>query len=186
MITFTKTHSAACYISRHASSDIGRCRALVLLKRLGACEAALAAAGGGPGLAPSLLGGLALTVRELVGSAWLSARTDDSGIAAFTALDSTPAPRPPTTSTRHSPGCCGPASRPRPAVTVTRQPAVPALAEPLLSLQVGRCPRQMPHPQAGGSFAVPGGDRPLNTAITCPDPERRPTSELRPVRGGRR
>jgi hypothetical protein len=95
MTTFTKTRSAADYISRHTSSDLARSRALVLLKRLGVCEAALAAAGGDPGLGASLLRGLALTVRELAGPAWLAANTDDPDIAAFTALNDAPAPPPP-------------------------------------------------------------------------------------------
>lgn len=92
MITFTKTRSAADYISRHTSSDLARSRALVLLKRLGVCEAALAAADSDPGLLHSLLQGLVLTVRELAGPAWLSANTDDPDIAAFTALADAPTP----------------------------------------------------------------------------------------------
>jgi hypothetical protein len=90
MITFTKTRSAADYISRHTTSDLTRSRALVLLKRLGVCEAALAATGGDPGLAHSLLRGLVLTAGELAGPAWLSANTDDPDIAAFTALGDAP------------------------------------------------------------------------------------------------
>ena len=95
MITFTKTRSAAEHISHHASSDLARTRALVLLKRLGVCEAALAATDGDPGLVRSLLKGLALTVGELADLAWLAANTDDPDIAAFTALDDAPAPPPP-------------------------------------------------------------------------------------------
>src|SRR5690349_7431395 len=67
MITFTKTRHAADYISHHTSSDLARSRALVLLKRLGVAEAALAATNGDPGLVHSLLRGLVLTVRELPG-----------------------------------------------------------------------------------------------------------------------
>jgi hypothetical protein len=95
MITFTKTRSAADYISHHTSSDLARSRALVLLKRLGVAEAALAATNGDPGLVHSLLRGLVLTVRELAGPTWLSANTDDPDIAAFTALGDAPAPPPP-------------------------------------------------------------------------------------------
>jgi len=92
MITFTKTRSAADYISRHITSDLARSRALVLLKRLRVCEAALTATDGDPSLAHSLLRGLVLTVRELAGPAWLAANTDDPDIAAFTALDDAPTP----------------------------------------------------------------------------------------------
>jgi hypothetical protein len=95
MITFTKTRSAADYISRHTTSDLARSRALVLLKRLRVCEAALTATDGDPSLAHSLLRGLMLTVRELAGPAWLAANTDDPDIAAFTALASAPTPPPP-------------------------------------------------------------------------------------------
>jgi hypothetical protein len=66
-----------------------------LAEALGVCEAALAAAGGDPGLGASLLRGLALTVRELAGPAWLAGNTDDPDIAAFAALDDAPAPPPP-------------------------------------------------------------------------------------------
>jgi hypothetical protein len=95
MITFTKTRSAADYISRHTTSDLARSRALVLLKRLRVCEAALTATDGDPSLAHSLLRGLVLTVRELAGPAWLAANSDDPDIAAFTALASAPTPPPP-------------------------------------------------------------------------------------------
>jgi hypothetical protein len=95
MITFTKTRTAAGYISRHTTSDLTRSRALVLLKRLGVCEAALAATDGDPGLFHSLLRGLVLTVRELAGPAWLAANTDDPDIAAFTALADAPTSPPP-------------------------------------------------------------------------------------------
>jgi hypothetical protein len=95
MITFTKTRSAADYISRHTTSDLARSRALVLLKRLRVCEAALAAEDGDPALAHGLLRGLVRTVRELAGPTWLAANTDDPDIAAFTALADTPTPPPP-------------------------------------------------------------------------------------------
>jgi hypothetical protein len=95
MITFTMTRSAADYISRHTSSDLARSHALVLLKRLGSCEAALAAVGGDQRLAQSLLRGLVLCVEELAEPAWLGANTEDPDIAAFTALGATPAPPPP-------------------------------------------------------------------------------------------
>jgi hypothetical protein len=48
-----------------------------------------------PGLGASLLRGLALTVRELAGPAWLAANTDDPDIAALAAPDDAPAPPPP-------------------------------------------------------------------------------------------
>jgi hypothetical protein len=92
MITFTKTRSAADYISRHTTSDLVRSRALVLVKRLGVCEAALGADDGDPALARGLLRGLVRTVRELAGPAWLSVNTDDPDIAAFTALAGAPTP----------------------------------------------------------------------------------------------
>jgi hypothetical protein len=92
MITFTKTRSAADYISRHTTSYLARSRALVLVKRLGVCEAALAAEDGDPAVAYGLLRGLVRTVRELAGPTWLSANTDDPDIAAFTALDDAPTP----------------------------------------------------------------------------------------------
>jgi hypothetical protein len=95
MITFTKTRAAADYISHHTTSDLTRSRALVLLKRLRVCEAVLAATDGDPGLVHSLLHGLALTVRELAGPAWLSANNDDPDIAAFTALSDAPILPPP-------------------------------------------------------------------------------------------
>jgi hypothetical protein len=95
MIRFAKTRAAADYISRHTASDLTRSRALVLLKRLGVCDAALEAEYGDPVLVHSLLRGLVLTVRELAGAAWLAANTDDSDIAAFTALGDAPTPPPP-------------------------------------------------------------------------------------------
>jgi hypothetical protein len=113
MITFTKTRSAADYISRHTTSDLTQSRALVLVKRLGVCEAALAAADGDPALAHGLLRGLVRTVRELAGPAWLSANTDDPDIAASPPWTTHPPPHPRPTSTNSSPGCYGPASHPR-------------------------------------------------------------------------
>ena len=92
MITFTKTRSAAGYISRHTTSELTQSRALVLVKRLGVCEAALAAEDGDPALAHSLLRGLVRTVRQLASPAWLAANTDDPDIAAFTALADAPTP----------------------------------------------------------------------------------------------
>jgi hypothetical protein len=133
MITFTKTRSAADYISRHTTSDLTRSRALVLLKRLGVCEAALAATGGDPGLAHSLLRGLVPTAGELAGPAWRSANTDDPDIAAFTAWATHPPLHPPLTSTSSSPGCCGRAPHPpsRAAQTDVAAAPGPAAAHPL-------------------------------------------------------
>jgi uncharacterized protein (DUF2267 family) len=92
MSRFTKTRAAADYICRHSSSDLTRHRALELLTQLRSCEAALAAEGDTPLVAQSLLRALVLTVRELTGTAWLSASRDDPDIAAFAALEMKPRP----------------------------------------------------------------------------------------------
>lgn len=109
MITFTKTRSAADYISHHTSSDLTRSRALVLLKRLGVAEAALAATDGDPGLVHSLLRGLVLTVRDPHGSP----PTPTIPTSPPSPPWATHPPRhPPASSTNSSPGCYGPASPP--------------------------------------------------------------------------
>jgi uncharacterized protein (DUF2267 family) len=92
MRAFTKTRAAADYICRHASSDLTRRRALILLQQLRCCEAAPAAGGNTPVEVHSLLRSLVLTVRELTGTAWLTANRDDPDIAAFAALDMKPHP----------------------------------------------------------------------------------------------
>jgi hypothetical protein len=93
MSVFPKTRAAAGYAARHARSELARARAAVLLARLGACEDLLP---GGDGDVPAavcgLLRDLVLAARDLAGPAWLEAAGDDPGIAAFTALQATPAP----------------------------------------------------------------------------------------------
>jgi len=166
MITFTKTRSAADYISRHTTSDLARSRALVLLKRLRVCEAALTATDGDPSLAHSLLRGLVLTVRELAGPAWLAANTDDPDIAAFTALASAPTPHPRSASTNSSPVCYGPATHPRSLYGgKPGQPPGPGALSAHDDRRQGHhaaTPRRPPHPreEAGAAIssagAVPG------------------------------
>jgi hypothetical protein len=95
MITFTMTRSAADQIGGRTSSAFARAQALVLLKRLGSCETALAAVGEDQRLVQSLLRGLVLCVEKLAGPSWLVANAEDPDIAAFTALGATPAPPPP-------------------------------------------------------------------------------------------
>jgi hypothetical protein len=94
MSTFPKTRAAAGYAARHARSELARARATILLARLDACEAALTATGG-DGDVPAvhgLLRDLVLAARDLAGPAWLEAAGDHPDIAAFTALQATPAP----------------------------------------------------------------------------------------------
>jgi hypothetical protein len=91
MATFGKTRAAADYICRHTSSDLTRYRALVLLARLRSCEAALdTVTGDMPVLVKDQFLDLAHTVRDLVGTIWLTVNADDPDVAAFAALDSTP------------------------------------------------------------------------------------------------
>ena len=93
MRAFPKTRAAAGYAARHARSELARARAAILLARLDACEDLLP---GGDGDVPAVLHGLlrdlVLAARDLAGPAWLAAVGDDPGIAAFTALQATPAP----------------------------------------------------------------------------------------------
>jgi hypothetical protein len=90
---FPKIRTAAVYVASDGPSDLARSRAVVLLKRLRACEAALAGGNGEiPAPAPGRLRGLVLAARDLAGPAWLAASGDDPDIAAFTALDATPVP----------------------------------------------------------------------------------------------
>lgn len=95
MTTFVKTRAAADYICRNARHDLFRNLAITLLTRLETCEAALASGNGDrPVFVRDLLRDLVLTVRDLVGPAWLAARADDPDILAFTGLDTTPDPPP--------------------------------------------------------------------------------------------
>jgi hypothetical protein len=98
MSAFPKTRAAAGYVASHAPGDLARTRAAVVLRRLRACEAALADGNGEiPVLAAHLLRGLVLAVRDLAGPAWLEASGDDGDVAAFTALLATPSPPEPAT-----------------------------------------------------------------------------------------
>jgi len=93
MSYFPKTRAAAGYAASQGRSILARGRAAVLVRRLRACEAALDAAGGY--LLPAASGplrDLVLAARDLAGPAWLAASADDPDVAAFTALESTPAP----------------------------------------------------------------------------------------------
>jgi hypothetical protein len=145
MITFTKTRSAADYISRHTTSDLARSRALVLLKRLRVCEAALTATDGDPSLAHSLLRGLVLTVRELAGPAWLAANTDDPDIAAFIALASALTPPTPGRPRRTPRPCAMGPLRTRGPFTVASQASRrgPAHCQPMTT--GGRATTRPPH-----------------------------------------
>lgn len=86
MPAFAKTYGAADYIYHHATGESTRHHALVLLRRLRACEAALASGDGRiPALALDLLPSLVPVVRELAGQAWLAAAGDDDpAIRGFT------------------------------------------------------------------------------------------------------
>lgn len=93
MSYFPKTQAAAGYAASQERSILACGRAAVLVRRLRACEAALDAAGGY--LWPAASGplrDLVLAARDLAGPAWLAASADDPDVAAFTALESTPAP----------------------------------------------------------------------------------------------
>jgi hypothetical protein len=92
MRAFTKIRTATDYICRHTSSDLTRHRALILLHQLRSCEAALATEGDIPPAVQGLLRDLVFTVRELTGTAWLTANRGDPDIAAFAALDLKPHP----------------------------------------------------------------------------------------------
>ena len=93
MSYFPKTRAAAGYAASQGRSGPACARAAVLIRRLQACETALDAAGGH--LLPDASGplrDLVLAARDLVGPGWLAASADDPDVAAFTALDSAPAP----------------------------------------------------------------------------------------------
>jgi len=93
MAVFSKTRAAAGYAARHARGELARAHATILLARLDACEGVLP---GGDRDVPAVLHGLlrdlVLATRDLAGPAWLEAASDTPDIAAFTALQATPAP----------------------------------------------------------------------------------------------
>jgi hypothetical protein len=91
MSAFPKTRAAARYAARHARSELARARAAVLLTRLGACQD-IPAGAAVPAVFHGVLRDLVLAARDLAGPAWLAAASDDPDIAAFTALQATPAP----------------------------------------------------------------------------------------------
>jgi hypothetical protein len=91
----------------HSSGGLARGHATVSIGRLGTCVAALA---GGHGQLPAATHGpprgLGLGRTGPAGLAWLTASGDDTGIAAFTALQ-TAVPSAPPSWTRSSPGGVG-------------------------------------------------------------------------------
>jgi hypothetical protein len=87
--TFPKTRAAAGYTARHGQTELARTRAIALLKRLSACEAAVAGASGQPPAVAGLPRGLVLAARDLAGPAWLAASGDDPDVTAFTTLQAT-------------------------------------------------------------------------------------------------
>ena len=93
MSAFPKTRAAAGYAAGHGPGELTRARATILLARLDAFEDLLP---GGDGHVPAALHGLlrdlVLAARDLAGRSWLAAASDDPDIAAFTALQATPAP----------------------------------------------------------------------------------------------
>jgi hypothetical protein len=171
MITFIKTRSAADYISRHTTSDLTQSRALALVKRLGVCEAALAAADGDPALAHGLLRGLVRTVRELAGPAWLSANTDDPTSPPSPAWTTHP-PIPGRPRRTPRPGAMGPL-RTRAAVIVASQANQPGPAH---------CQPMM----AGGRATTrsPTTPRPTLTGGRYSHPQRRPSPTVSWVHSG--
>lgn len=93
MSYFPKTRAAAGYAASHERSVLARGRAAVLIRRLRACETALDGADGhSPPAASGPLRDLVLAARDLAGPAWLAVSADDPDVAAFTALESAPAP----------------------------------------------------------------------------------------------
>ena len=108
MSTFPKTRAAAGYAGRHGRTGLARSRAIVLLKRLNACEAAIAGASGQlPLNVAGLLRGLVLAARDLAGPpGWPLA-------AMIQTSPRSPPCKPPVSprrwprSMRSAPGCCG-------------------------------------------------------------------------------
>jgi hypothetical protein len=95
--SFRKTRAAAGYAARHASAGLTRLRAAALLDQLADWETAAAdgsirqQAAADPGLLRSLV----IAVRELAGTDWLDAMTDDPDVAEFTAMSAAASPSPP-------------------------------------------------------------------------------------------
>jgi hypothetical protein len=94
MPVFAKTRSLAGHIYQRAAGEPTRHQALVLLRRLRACEAALASDDGHiPALAQTLLLSLIPAVRELANPAWpTAADANDSAIGAITVVAKIPDP----------------------------------------------------------------------------------------------
>lgn len=93
MSYFPKTRAAVGYAASQGRSILVRGRAEVLIRRLQACEAALDEADGHiPPVASGPLRDLVLAARDLAGPVWLAASADDPDVAAFTAVESAPAP----------------------------------------------------------------------------------------------
>ncbi|HEY1702053.1 MAG TPA: hypothetical protein VGG75_20290 [Trebonia sp.] len=93
MSYFPKTLAAAGYAAEQGRSVLARGRAALLVRRLRACETALDQANGQ--ILPAASGplrDLVLAARDLAGPAWLDASADDPDVAAFTGLESAPAP----------------------------------------------------------------------------------------------
>ena len=144
MSAFPKTRAAAGYAAGHGPGELTRARATTLLARLDAFEDLLP---GGDGDVPAALHGLlrdlVLAARDLAGPAWLAAASDDPDIAAFTALQATRPRHPRPSSTRSSPGCCGPGSpRPAPRATAARPQPAPrhgkaGRSHPVMLLKLG-------------------------------------------------
>jgi hypothetical protein len=90
---FPKTRAAAEYAASQGRSVLARGRAEVLIRRLQDYGMALDGADGhSPPAASGPLRDLVLAARDLAGPAWLAASADDPDVAAFTALESAPAP----------------------------------------------------------------------------------------------
>lgn len=93
MSYFPKTLAAAGYAAEHARGALAHGRAGLLVRRLRACETVLDQANGqNLPAASGPLRDVVLAARDLVGPAWLDASADDPDVAAFTALESAPAP----------------------------------------------------------------------------------------------
>jgi hypothetical protein len=91
MPAFAKTRTVADHIYQRAADEPTHHQALVLLRRLRACQAALASGDGHvPALAQDLLLSLIPAVRELAGPAWPTADGNDAAIGAITVLARTP------------------------------------------------------------------------------------------------
>lgn len=90
---------------------MARAHAAILLAKLDACEDFLPGGDRDVAAVHGLPRDLVLTTRDLADPAWLEAASDDPDIAAFTALQATPAPaRPGRTRRDHLPRAVGPLS----------------------------------------------------------------------------